>query len=78
MLQFLIEALSLSLAGGFLGVALGVMVSYLARRFGLNTDISMPWVILAFSFAAAVGIVFGMLPARKAARLNPVEAIRHE
>lgn len=78
LLQFLIESLSLSLAGGLLGIAFGVVVSVITRRVGLNSEVSMPWILLAFSFAAMVGIVFGILPARKAALLNPVEAIRHE
>jgi putative ABC transport system permease protein len=76
--QFLIEALTLSLVGGGIGVALGVGLAMLLRVVGLNTAVSVPWVAVAFSFAAAVGIVFGMLPSRKAAGLDPVEALRYE
>jgi ABC-type antimicrobial peptide transport system permease subunit len=78
LLQFLIESLTLSLAGGIIGVACGIGTAYLVRVFGLNSSVPIPWVVLSFGFAAAVGIVFGLLPARKAADLNPVEALRHE
>ncbi len=78
MLQFLIESLTLSLAGGLLGVVFGIATSFIVRLFGLNSAVSVPWVVLAFCFAAFVGIVFGLLPARKAADLDPVEALRYE
>ena len=78
MLQFLIESATLGLAGGSLGVVFGVGTSCAVRLFGLNSAVSIPWVVLAFSFAACVGIVFGLLPARKAAELDPVEALRYE
>jgi len=78
MLQFLIESLTLSLAGGVVGVVFGISIAFVVRLFGLNSSVSPPWVMLAFGFAAAVGIVFGLLPARKAADLDPVEALRYE
>lgn len=78
MLQFLIESMTLSLAGGILGVLFGLSVSFLVRLFGLNSAVSVPWIFLSFSFAAAVGIIFGLLPARKAADLDPVESLRYE
>jgi putative ABC transport system permease protein len=78
LLQFLIESLTLSLAGGLVGVACGIGTAWLVRLFGLNSSVPVPWVALSFSFAAAVGIIFGLLPARKAAELDPVEALRHE
>jgi ABC-type antimicrobial peptide transport system permease subunit len=78
MLQFLIESMTLSLAGGILGVAFGLAISVIVRLFGLNSVVSVPWVFLSFGFAAAVGVVFGLLPARKAADLDPVEALRYE
>ncbi len=78
LLQFLIEALTLSLVGGGIGVVVGTSLSYLLRAVGLNTAISVPWVVVAFSFAACVGIVFGLLPSRKAALLHPVEALHYE
>jgi putative ABC transport system permease protein len=78
LLQFLIEALTLSLLGGAIGVALGIGLAYFLRTVGMNTAISLPWVVVAFSFAAGVGILFGFLPSRKAASLDPIEALRYE
>jgi putative ABC transport system permease protein len=76
--QFLIEALTLSTVGGGVGVVLGVGLAYLLSAVGMNTAVSVPWVIVAFSFAAFVGIVFGLLPSRKAAAMDPIEALRYE
>jgi putative ABC transport system permease protein len=76
--QFLIEALMLSVVGGAVGVALGVGLALLLRILGMNTAVSLPWVLVAFSFAAGVGVFFGLLPARKAAALRPIEALRYE
>jgi len=78
LLQFLIEALTLSLLGGGMGVALGIALAFVLRLVGLNTAVSVPWVLVAFSFAAFVGIVFGLLPSRKAAAMDPIEALRYE
>jgi len=78
LLQFLIEAVTLSLAGGILGVAVGIGLAYGLRAFGLNTAVSLPWVIVSFSFAGFVGVFFGLLPSRKAASLDPIEALRYE
>lgn len=77
--QFLIEAVALSLLGGTIGVLLGLFGSYLAARgLGLPFRILPAILLLAFAFSAAVGVLFGFLPARKAARMNPIEALRHE
>ena len=79
LLQFLVEAVVLSLIGGFLGVALGLGLAAL-----VSTGMNIPFildpaiVLVAFGFSALVGIVFGYFPARRAARLNPIEALRHE
>ena len=79
LVQFLIEAVSLSVAGGGIGILLGIGGSLLISRFaGWSTLISPGAVVVAFSFSAAVGIFFGYYPARKASRLDPIEALRHE
>jgi len=77
--QFLIEAVTLSLIGGLIGIALGVaasaVISYLAEW---STLISAGAIVLAFAFSAFVGVFFGYYPARKAAFLDPIEALRYE
>jgi putative ABC transport system permease protein len=79
LLQFLVEAVVLSTLGGITGILLGVSSS-----FGLTKLLNVPYVLdplmifIAFIFACAIGIIFGFFPARKAARLNPIEALRHE
>ncbi len=78
MSQFLIEALTLSTTGGLLGVGAGIGTVPIVAKLGLTAKIPFEWVFISFSFAAAVGIVFGLLPARKAASLAPVEALRYE
>lgn len=79
MLQFLIEALVLSIAGGLLGVALGVGVAgYLAGRFKWPMQIQVDVIVVSVAFSAAVGIVFGLYPARKASQLDPIDALRYE
>ena len=79
MWQFLLESILLSLLGGIIGVGVGIGGSWLAL-----TEMEMQFhfvpgiVVVAFVFSALVGIVFGFFPARKAARLNPIDALRHE
>jgi putative ABC transport system permease protein len=79
MLQFLIESIMISLTGAFLGVALGYGGSYLAKTV-LMMPCSVPFwsVWLSFAVCAFIGIFFGYLPARKAAMMDPIEAIRYE
>ncbi|MFN9116466.1 MAG: ABC transporter permease [Gemmatimonas sp.] len=79
LMQFLIEAIVLCLVGGAIGIAVGsggAMV--LSRAFQWNTAISSQSVLLAFLFSAAVGLIFGVWPARRAARLDPIQALRYE
>jgi len=77
--QFLIEAITLSLLGGLIGVTLGIVTSNLISSIaGWTTLVSPESIALAFLFSAAVGIFFGFYPARKAAQLNPIEALRYE
>jgi putative ABC transport system permease protein len=79
LLQFLLEAIALSVVGGAIGVGLGLLIPNLVTRFaGLPTQVSSGSVLLAFGFAAAIGVFFGFYPARKASRLDPIDALRYE
>ena len=77
--QFLAEAVCLSVVGGIAGIALGVLVSQgMTWRLGWPTMITSSSILIAFAFAGAVGIFFGYYPARKAANLDPIDALRYE
>lgn len=77
MTQFLVEAVIISILGGILGVALGVSIAYVASLLiGYKFTFQMTTVLLAVGFSAAVGLIFGILPARKASKLNPIDALR--
>jgi putative ABC transport system permease protein len=79
MFQFLIEAVVLCLLGGAIGVALGTGgAEFLNRTFNWTTQVAPESIGLAFGFSAAVGLIFGVWPARRAARLDPVVALRYE
>ena len=79
-LQFLAEAIVLTFLGGFLGIILGWVMSLVIAHFvsNLTTSISVSSVLLAFGVSAGVGIVFGFYPARKAAAMSPIDALRYE
>ena len=75
--QFLIESFLLSMLGGLLGVILGLILSYgLCHALGTEFVLSGSAIALGVGFSATVGIVFGWAPARKASRLNPIDALR--
>jgi putative ABC transport system permease protein len=77
--QFLVESVILCLAGGAIGVALGIGAAAALSRFaGWQTAVTADSLLLAFGFSAAVGLLFGLWPARRAAALDPIEALRHE
>jgi putative ABC transport system permease protein len=81
LMQFLIEATTLSMFGGLIGLVLGYLLGFAAAKFIPNfPDAFVPWwaVLLAFSFSSIVGIVFGLVPAAKAANLEPIDALRYE
>jgi putative ABC transport system permease protein len=79
LLQFLVEALVLSLAGGLIGIAFGVAASAaIGVLAGWGLNISLQTIALAVGFSLAVGVVFGVWPARQAARLDPIEALRYQ
>jgi putative ABC transport system permease protein len=77
--QFLVETVALASLGGFLGVGLGIVLSRLVTHFFSFEAIIRPWSpIVAFAVSVAVGLIFGMYPARRAAYMDPIEALRHE
>jgi putative ABC transport system permease protein len=79
LLQFLVESLVLAGIGGILGVGLGIIAAQvLSSAAGWPVSISPAYVIIAMAFAGAVGVFFGFYPAWRAARLNPIDALRYE
>ena len=77
--QFLIEAIVISLMGGFIGIAFGIGASkVIGMVSGMSTIVSVPTIIMSFAFSMAIGLIFGIYPARKAAKLNPIDALHYE
>jgi putative ABC transport system permease protein len=78
-MQFLSEAIALTMIGGIIGISLGAAISLGVNASGLvKTTVSVSAILLAFGVSAAIGIIFGYYPARKAANMNPIEALRYE
>jgi putative ABC transport system permease protein len=79
LMQFLVEAVTLSVFGGVVGIVLGLAIAYFAVNLMSVPFVASPSIILlAFAFSAAIGMVFGYFPARRAAQMNPIDALRHE
>lgn len=77
--QFLIEAVVISLMGGFIGIAFGIGASkVIGMVSGMSTIVSVPTIIMSFAFSMAIGLIFGIYPARKAAKHNPIDALHYE
>ena len=79
MMQFMIESMVLGIVGGLNGIVVGCGTSYIISSTGVvSTTITMLPILLSFFFAVGIGLFFGIYPARKAARLDPIEALRYE
>ena len=79
LMQFLVEAVALSCLGGVIGLLLALVATFaLSPLMGIPFGFDVQINLLAFLFSAAIGIVFGYFPARRAASLNPIDALRHE
>ncbi|MBE7060881.1 MAG: FtsX-like permease family protein [Ruminococcaceae bacterium] len=78
MSQFVVEAITTGALGGVIGILLGVAISFAVTLFNISSKISFPAIVISFSFSVIIGIVFGYFPAKKAARLNPIEALRYD
>ncbi len=78
MSQFVVEAITTSSIGGLLGIIIGILLSSAVVLIGLPVALSMPAILIAFSVSAGIGVAFGYFPAKKAARMNPIDALRFD
>jgi len=77
--QFLAESVALTFIGGIVGIILGSIIAFVVTKLGLITsEVTLQSVLLAFGVSALVGIVFGYYPAKRAAKLHPIDALRYE